>query len=78
MVMTWTRPLLLSKRVCHGSSVGCTFSGLNLNRTLRSSGKERKEKGGFIGAEPVLKQLKDGPSRRRVGLIIEGAPARRK
>ncbi|KAF9558358.1 glycine cleavage system T protein [Agrocybe pediades] len=39
-------------------------------------GKDRREKGGFIGAETVQKQLKEGPSRRRVGLIVEGAPAR--
>ncbi|KJA22757.1 hypothetical protein HYPSUDRAFT_1083580 [Hypholoma sublateritium FD-334 SS-4] len=39
-------------------------------------GKERKENGGFIGAEEVLRQLKEGPARRRVGLVIEGAPAR--
>lgn len=43
----------------------------------RSVGKERRETGGFIGAEHVLKQLKEGPPRRRVGLIVEGAPARR-
>jgi len=40
-------------------------------------GKERKESGGFIGADLVLKHLKDGPPRRRVGFIVEGAPARR-
>ncbi|KAI0703562.1 hypothetical protein BC835DRAFT_1404066 [Cytidiella melzeri] len=39
-------------------------------------GKERRETGGFIGYEGVLKHLKDGPPRRRVGLIVEGAPAR--
>ncbi|KAF9785158.1 glycine cleavage system T protein [Thelephora terrestris] len=39
-------------------------------------GKERKETGGFIGADLVLKHLKDGPPRRRVGFIVEGAPAR--
>ncbi|KIM39532.1 hypothetical protein M413DRAFT_447016 [Hebeloma cylindrosporum] len=39
-------------------------------------GKERKEAGGFIGAEAVQQQLKDGPSRRRIGLVVEGAPAR--
>ena len=39
-------------------------------------GKERREKGGFIGAEGVLKHIRDGPPRRRVGLIVEGAPAR--
>jgi aminomethyltransferase len=41
-------------------------------------GKERRESGGFIGADLVLKHLKDGPPRRRVGFIVEGAPARRK
>jgi len=41
-------------------------------------GKDRREKGGFIGAETVLKQLKDGSLRKRVGLFVEGAPARRK
>ncbi|KAI0094061.1 glycine cleavage system T protein [Irpex rosettiformis] len=39
-------------------------------------GKERRESGGFIGFEGVAKHLKDGPPRRRVGLIVEGAPAR--
>lgn len=39
-------------------------------------GKDRRETGDFIGAEGVLKHLKDGPPRRRVGLIVEGAPAR--
>ena len=48
---------------------------------LRSSiflGKERREKGGFIGALNIQQQLKDGPKRRRVGLLVEGPPARRK
>lgn len=39
-------------------------------------GKERKETGNFIGAEGVRKHLKDGPPRRRVGFIVDGAPAR--
>ncbi|KAG2041322.1 glycine cleavage system T protein [Suillus americanus] len=39
-------------------------------------GKERKETGDFIGAEGVRKHLKDGPPRRRVGFIVDGAPAR--
>ncbi|GBE89404.1 Probable aminomethyltransferase [Sparassis crispa] len=39
-------------------------------------GKERRETGDFIGAESVIQHLKDGPPRRRVGLIVEGAPAR--
>jgi hypothetical protein len=33
--------------------------------------------GGFISSERVLGQLKNGPPRRRVGLIVENAPARR-
>ena len=41
-------------------------------------GKERKKTGGFIGTEGVLKHIQEGPPRRRVGLIVEGAPARRK
>ena len=41
------------------------------------SGKDRRETGDFIGAEGVRKHLKEGPPRRRVGLIVEGAPARR-
>ena len=40
-------------------------------------GKERRETGGFLGADLVLRHLKDGPPRRRVGFIVEGAPARR-
>ncbi|RPD52353.1 glycine cleavage system T protein [Lentinus tigrinus ALCF2SS1-7] len=39
-------------------------------------GKDRRESGDFIGAEGVRKHLKEGPPRRRVGLIVEGAPAR--
>ncbi|KAG6818438.1 hypothetical protein H0H93_004989 [Arthromyces matolae] len=38
--------------------------------------KERREAGGFIGAEGVKKVLKDGPSKRRVGFVIDEAPAR--
>lgn len=41
-------------------------------------GKRRRDNGGFIGAETVLKQLATKPSRRRIGLFVEGAPARRK
>ncbi|CAG8640303.1 1806_t:CDS:2 [Paraglomus brasilianum] len=39
-------------------------------------GKRRREEGGFIGAEKILPQIKDGVARRRVGLVVEGAPAR--
>jgi aminomethyltransferase len=39
-------------------------------------GKRRRAEGGFLGAETILQQLKDGPARRRVGLVSSGAPAR--
>jgi len=39
-------------------------------------GKARKESGEFIGAEGVREHLKNGPPRRRVGFVIDGAPAR--
>ncbi|KLO07245.1 glycine cleavage system T protein [Schizopora paradoxa] len=39
-------------------------------------GKDRRERADFIGAQGVLAHLKNGPPRRRVGLIVEGAPAR--
>lgn len=40
-------------------------------------GKRRREEGGFAGAGRVLKELREGPVRRRVGLKPEGrAPAR--
>ena len=40
-------------------------------------GKDRRTVGDFIGSKTVLDQLKNGPPRRRVGLIVEEAPARR-
>ncbi|KAG1048498.1 hypothetical protein G6F43_009112 [Rhizopus delemar] len=38
--------------------------------------KSRRETGGFLGAEHILPQIKGGVSRRRVGLVVQGAPAR--
>jgi len=39
-------------------------------------GKDRQRDADFIGASAVLKHLEEGPPRRRVGFIVEGAPAR--
>eukprot|EP00842_Homolaphlyctis_polyrhiza_P005302 jgi/Hompol1/5773/HPOL_002056-RA len=39
-------------------------------------GKRRREEGGFLGAEKILPQIKGSVPRRRVGLFVEGAPAR--
>jgi len=39
--------------------------------------KRRREAGGFPGAERILRELGDGPARKRVGLVVDGrAPAR--
>lgn len=38
-------------------------------------GKSRRETGGFLGSEIILPQI-GKPSKRRVGLIVAGAPAR--
>nr|AJE29365.1 mitochondrial glycine cleavage system T protein [Mastigamoeba balamuthi] len=38
--------------------------------------KRRREEGGFIGAGEILRQLREGVKRKRVGLVIQGAPAR--
>ncbi|KAN0135921.1 hypothetical protein V8E53_006373 [Lactarius tabidus] len=39
-------------------------------------GKYRRTAGNFIGSKTFLDHLKNGPPRRRVGLIVEEAPAR--
>ncbi|KAF9329995.1 hypothetical protein BG006_007014 [Podila minutissima] len=39
-------------------------------------GKRRRTEGGFLGAAKIQDQLKNGVSRRRIGLLVQGAPAR--
>jgi aminomethyltransferase len=42
-----------------------------------SIGKRRRAEGGFPGDERIARELKDGPSRKRVGLLLDGRqPAR--
>ena len=42
-----------------------------------SIGKRRRAEGGFAGAQRILRELGEGPARRRVGLLLEGRqPAR--
>lgn len=41
-------------------------------------GKKRRQARDFPGAEIILKQIKDKPKRKRIGLISTGAPARGK
>ena len=60
----------------HGHDIDPNTSPVEGALTFALS-KSRKERGDFNGAERVLKELADGPSRVRVGLIVkEGAPAR--
>lgn len=39
-------------------------------------GKRRRSEGTFVGSSRILKELAEGPTRRRVGLLVQGAPAR--
>ncbi|KFY68793.1 hypothetical protein V496_00793 [Pseudogymnoascus sp. VKM F-4515 (FW-2607)] len=69
---------------------GMCLYGHDLNETITPVeagmswiiGKRRRAEGGFLGAETILAQLKpkakggQGVERRRVGLIVQGPPAR--
>ena len=35
-------------------------------------GKRRRVEGGFLGSEYILPQIKNGVSKRRVGLVVQG------
>ena len=60
----------------HGHDVDATTSPVEGALTFAIS-KSRRERADFNGAQRILKELADGPSRVRVGLIVkEGAPAR--
>jgi len=43
---------------------------------LWTVGKRRRKEGGFPGADIILDQIKAKPAMKRVGLVINGAPAR--
>ncbi len=60
----------------HGHDVDATTSPVEAALTFALS-KSRKEAADFNGAERILKELAEGPSRVRIALIVkEGAPAR--
>ena len=60
----------------HGHDIDPTTTPVEGALTFALS-KSRKERADFNGAEKVLRQLAEGPSRVRVGLSVkEGAPAR--
>lgn len=60
----------------HGHDIDAATNPVEGALTFALS-KSRKERADFNGADRILKELADGPSRVRVGLIVkEGAPAR--
>ncbi|MBS0243489.1 MAG: glycine cleavage system aminomethyltransferase GcvT, partial [Proteobacteria bacterium] len=69
--------LRLEAGLClYGHDIDTTTSPIEANLQW-SIQKRRRTEGGFPGAERIQRELKDGPSRRRVGIKPEGrAPAR--
>lgn len=69
--------LRLEAGLClYGSDIDETTTPVEANLAW-SIGKRRREEGNFPGAEVILRQLRDGPARLRVGVAPDGrAPAR--
>ncbi|KAJ1820536.1 hypothetical protein LPJ56_001327 [Coemansia sp. RSA 2599] len=69
--------LRLEAGLClYGSDIDSTTTPLEAN-LVWTIGKRRRAEGGFIGSDVILSQIaQKGGDRRRVGLVIEGAPAR--
>ncbi|KAI8321274.1 aminomethyltransferase, mitochondrial-like protein [Martensiomyces pterosporus] len=69
--------LRLEAGLClYGSDIDATTTPMEAN-LVWTIGKRRRAEGGFIGADIILDQVaKKGGVRRRVGLVVEGAPAR--
>jgi aminomethyltransferase len=79
------RPIGLGARDSLRLEAGLCLYGHDIDETTSpveaglswSIGKRRRGEGGFCGAERILRELADGPRRKRVGLRPEGrAPAR--
>lgn len=43
---------------------------------LWTVGKRRRQEGGFLGFDIIQRHIRDGVSKKRIGLIVQGAPAR--
>jgi aminomethyltransferase len=69
--------LRLEAGLClYGHDIDETTSPVEADLTW-SIGKRRRAEGGFIGADRVLKEIAEGPKRKRVGIKPDGrAPAR--
>jgi aminomethyltransferase len=79
------KPIGLGARDSLRLEAGLCLYGNDINQTTTpveaaltwSIGRRRRSEGGFIGAEAILRQLKDGATRRLVGIRPEGrAPVR--
>jgi aminomethyltransferase len=79
------RPVGLGARDSLRLEAGFCLYGHDIDRTtgpvesglLWSISKRRREEGGFLGYEHVKRAIDHGPTRRRVGFLLEGkAPAR--
>ena len=65
---------------------GLCLYGHDLNESINpveaglvwTIGKRRRSEGGFLGDNIILPLLKNGVAQKRVGLMIDGAPARGK
>jgi aminomethyltransferase len=68
--------LRLEAGLClYGHELDETISPIEAGLTWTIS-KRRREQGGFLGADVILKQIREGVTRKRVGLLVTGAPAR--
>lgn len=69
--------LRLEAGLClYGNDIDSSTSPVEAGLTW-TIGKRRRENGGFLGEEVILKHLNEGISRRRMGFILsKGAPAR--
>ncbi|KAJ2713665.1 hypothetical protein H4R19_002132 [Coemansia spiralis] len=69
--------LRLEAGLClYGSDIDATTTPMEAG-LVWIIGKRRRKEGGFIGADTILGQVASkGGLRRRVGLVVEGAPAR--
>ncbi|MFL2659725.1 MAG: glycine cleavage system aminomethyltransferase GcvT [Alphaproteobacteria bacterium] len=73
-------PIGLGARDSLRLEAGLCLYGNDLNETISpidagllwSIGKRRRAEGGFTGSETILKQIKSGVNKKRVGLNIEG------
>jgi aminomethyltransferase len=79
------RPIGLGARDSLRLEAGLPLYGHDLDETTSpveadlgfAIAKRRREEGGFPGVDRIMRELRDGPARKRVGLAVEGkAPAR--